>query len=362
MNFQIGLKDGAMQLKIKDEKNICSCISVVVDDADFFLQKHVQSRTLLSLYQQRLKIFADQAEKQGFAPCIDVPYFLCLGLSQDNEKSRRLALLSTLVFLGCDLLDDFHDGDLHVVPNTSSVAQVTLASSVLLSALPALVASEFFGKESSVVCQSVARSLLVMAQGQEQDVLSRFNPDFSIEDVEEIVRAKSGEEVALFSRLVAQVLNQSVEKEEACAEFGRHLGVALQIASDVSDIFEAPLSQDLRQGTLTIPLALYLLRLTQEERELFCKQWRQGSQNTTTHEWVRDTLEKSGALAHTAFLIESHCGKAAVILKELQLDADSLAYLENLMKKVSDYSVFHLEKFFKIPSRKNKMAGVLMGA
>lgn len=341
---------------------MASLSSNVVDDVGKFLRKQIQSQALLSLYQQRLKIFADQAEKQGFAPCVDIPYFLCFGLSRDSEQSRCMAVLSTLIFLGCDLLDDFHDGDLPVPHSKSSVAQVTLASSVLLSALPTVAICEFFGKESTAACQAVAESLLVMAQGQEQDILSRFNPSFSIEEIEAIVMAKSGEEMALFCRLVAKILSQSAEKEQACAEFGRHLGVALQIASDVSDIFDAPLSGDLAQGTLTIPLALHLLRLSEPERGSFYELWRQSSKSAETREWIKALLEKSGALAHTAFLIESHCEQAAAILQELHLDANSQGCLEDLIQKVSDCSVFYLRRFLEMPSMENKMAGILMGA
>lgn len=314
-----------------------SCISVVVDGVNVFLKKHIQSQKLLSLYQQRLEKFAAEAEKQGFAPSVDVPYFLCLGLSQDTEKSRRMAVLSTLIFLGCDLLDDFQDGDLHIVPSKSSITEVTLASSILLSALPTLAISEFFGKESLIACQTLAQSLLAMAQGQERDILSRFDSGFSVEEAEAVVMKKSGEEMALFCRLVAQALSQSVEKEKMYAEFGRHFGVAIQIVSDLSDIFEVPLSSDLQQGTLTLPLALHLSKISREERELFDKQWRQSPRDHKARDAVKKALEKSGALADAVHFIQSHCEKAETILKTLGLDRKSQEHLEEIIGKMSGF-------------------------
>ena len=164
-----------------------SYLSLVINSTRAFMRKHISAGPLLSLCEQRLDLFEKEVLQQGMAPCIDVPYHLCHGLSQDAEKSRTAAVLSTFIYLGCDILDDLHDNELPRDQKEYSPACASLAGSLLLSTMPVLVIGEFFDSEDArrfLACRIVGESLLKMAEGQSKDIQSRFNADLSVEEIE----------------------------------------------------------------------------------------------------------------------------------------------------------------------------------
>ena len=344
-----------------DDQALLPHLSMVIDDSKALVRTHVPTGVLSSLCEQRLNSFEAEVQKLGSAPCIDVPYFLCRGLCEDEKKSRAAAVLGTFVYLGCDILDDLHD---HELPSSGhSPAHVSLAGSLFLSTLPTLAISDFLSStdpKSFIACEAVAKSLLTMARGQTRDIESRFNPNLSVEEIEETIILKSGEEMALFCRLSAILADQNEEVQQSCAQFGRDLATALQIVSELTDIFEETTSNDLREGTLTLPLALHFLRLGKGEKDSFCRVWRKSSKDQGVRRTLQNHLKESGALAHSALMIEAYCEKAGKTLGSLTLHPESRAPLEDLLERISQYAVFHLQSFLKKTSQL-EISTTLMG-
>lgn len=338
-------------------------LPVVIANTKSFMRRHVPAGSLVSLCEQKLAFFEEQVLKQGMAPCVDVPYHLCHGFSQNTKKSQMVGLVSTCIYLGCDILDDLHDNELGPVQKQYSPAHVSLAGSLLLSTVPILAIGEFFDAadtRSHAACQVMAESFLKMAHGQVSDIQSRFNADFSVAEIESNVIAKSGEEMALFCNLAALAADQDIPTQQTCTQFGRDLATALQIISDLTDLFEETVSNDLQQGTLTIPLALHLLGLEKAEKSLFCKLWRQSSHDPEARRLLQAALRESGALAHTALMIESYCDKARKTLESLPLQKKSWENLAVLIEKASRYAFFHLQSFVK-KSSDFQITNTLMG-
>ena len=280
------------------------------------------------------------------------------------KTPKNPAVLSTFIYLGCDILDDLHDNELPRDQKEYSPACASLAGSLLLSTMPVLVIGEFFDSEDArrfLACRIVGESLLKMAEGQSKDIQSRFNADLSVEEIEANVIAKSGEEMALFCRLAALAASQDIPIQQACAQWGRNLATALQIASDLADLFEETTSNDLQQGTFTVPLALHFLRLEKEEKTLFSQLWRQSSQDSEARRLVQTALRESGAVAHTALMIETACERAGESLKTIPLDPPSKEKLAALIEQVSCCSLSHLQSFFNLSSDDSRASMTLMG-
>ena len=323
------------------------------------IRKHTSPGIIQNLCQKRLNLFAGEAREQGFAPCIDFPYHLARGLGASADKAEAVSVLSTLIYLGCDLLDDFHDNDLPQDTEEYSAPQVTLASSIFLSVLPTLAASQYLvSADAMEACRLIAEALAVMAAGQSRDVQSRFNPKLSVEEIEDNIRAKSGEELALFGRLSALVSDKN--QADSLARFGAHTATALQIASDLTDLFSAPASKDLKEGVFTIPLALHWLRLPEKEKPFFLRVWRESALNPATRQVLCNFLRESGAAAHTAFMIETFLHRGEKELSSLPLQGDSLHGLQALIEKISDYALSYLRSYLHLPEKEKTPQSVFL--
>ncbi|MDO8519490.1 MAG: polyprenyl synthetase family protein [Deltaproteobacteria bacterium] len=301
------------------------------------------------LCEQRADRLEAELKKQGRAPCLELPYLLSLGFSGDISKARKAAALSGFIYLGCDILDDLHDNELPEDQKNLSPALISLAGSLLLTSLPTMAIARFFDDEKSrfAACQAVSEALMVMAQGQSKDILSRFDGNLSVEDMEASVAAKSGEEMALFCRFAALMAGQDEKTVRDCMQLGRDLSVALQIISDLTDIYENSISTDLGQGTLTIPLALHLLRLAPKEKDSFIGLWKESGKNPAARFSLQQMLKNSGGVAHASMMIESYSEKALLTLNSLPLGQVARNGLEELIETISRYAIGHLHDYFE---------------
>ena len=311
-------------------------IDFIFQKTDRFFNQYLLSDLLRRILKNRLIDLKKNRQFQKWAPCIDIPYHLSLGLSHSLNQSRELGVLTTLLFLGCDLLDDLHDQDLYKSESCYSSAQLSLSSTVLLTVLPNLVLRKLMNlsvSKSFALLKTISDSLLVMAAGQFQD-LSLVNP-YTIQpnDIEAMVLKKSGEELSLFCRLAAKIASVSPTIEQKCADFGKFLGTALQISSDVFDLFWASQSKDLRHGSLTLPIALHLVRI--EKKEAFLQLLKRSRHVKSARAKIKNNLTSSGSIEHTAVFVEFYCEKARQVLNALKFEHKIHRSLEKLINKIS---------------------------
>lgn len=330
-------------------------IPIVLARARAMMQRHLPQGSLISLCDARLGMLEGDIRRQGHAPCMDVPYFLCRGLGGDDESSLAAGALSAFIYLGCDILDDLHDGELPAGRTGLSPAHASLAASILLHTLPVLAMAELFDSSDQMgfaACRLLAETLQPMAAGQARDIESRFNADSCVEEAEAIVAAKSGEEMALFCGLGAILAGRDDLAQKGVALFGRSLGSALQIASDISDIFEDESSNDLEVGTFTIPLALHFLRLEGKQQISFRRTWQESGRDQKARRLLQAALKDSGALAHSALMIEGHCERAREALKALPLEQGPRIRLEGFVEGLSGCAIIPLRSFLNMEGAK----------
>jgi len=311
-------------------------INFIFKKTDRLFDQYLPSDLLHTILKNRLINLKKSRQFQKWAPCIDIPYHLSLGLNNSLAQSHGLGVLTTLLFLGCDLLDDLHDQDLYKSESPYSSAQLSLASAVLLTTLPNLALRKLVNVSVSknfALLKTISDSLLVMAAGQLQD-LSSVNPcTIQPDAIEAMVLKKSGEELSLFCRLAAKIASVSPTIEQKCADFGKFLGTALQISSDVFDLFWASQSKDLRHGSLTLPIALHLVRI--EKKEAFLQLLKRSRHVKNARAKIKNNLTSSGSIEHTAVFIEFYCEKARQILNDLKFEHNVHRSLEKLINKIS---------------------------
>lgn len=258
-----------------------------------------------------------------------------------------LTIAATLFYLGLDLLDEQMDGELPADWNRVGLAEITLLATTLFAVLSPLALMELDAPLTIRAAMQTrsAQALLLLSAGQQQDVYFAGQSVATSEQILASVEAKGGEELALFAAwgaMLAEAPDMSLEAEsvrvETLAAFGRALGTAAQLASDLHDLFIAPQSRDLASGARTLPIALHLGRLETAEKKRFSGLLERARRDAIAQEEARIVLRGAGTLREGAFYVERYCQRARAILRESGLMPNARQPLLDLVARVSPFT------------------------
>jgi len=271
-----------------------------------------------------------------------LPLLVYAGIRGDEAPARPLAVATTLLYLGIDLIDDLADGDLvdgALPPHWDGyrATEINLAAATLLSSLPQLALAELdVPPDRGVALQRVlARGLLRMSAGQQRDLALAGTSGADVGEVEASVVAKSGEGWALFAALAAQLAGAEPEVVDAYASFGRWLGAARQIANDCHDLFTAAHSRDLASGARTLPIAMHLERLAGQERHSFLGLLDGARRDSGAQRAVRARLRAAGELLRCGVQVEVHCRRAGRALERARPLEPAAGLLRSMIDEAS---------------------------
>jgi octaprenyl-diphosphate synthase len=184
----------------------------------------------------------------------------------------RAAAVVELVHLATLIHDDILDeaalrhNSLTVAAKYGQHPAVLLGDALFAQALK--LASEFSTTE---VCRLVSVATRQVCSGEICQTFDRDNASLSLEQYFRIIRLKTAELFEVSCRLGAGLISPDAGYIDACALYGRHLGVAYQIFDDISDFsgdeasIGKTLGTDLASGKFTLPTLLYLRRLAPAE-------------------------------------------------------------------------------------------------
>lgn len=302
-----------------------------------FLRLKVGQPTWQSFLLERLEKTATLIREGFWIPCLDMPGLIFSGLNKSRFESLPVTTISTIIYLGADLLDDLHDSDLNSTSYTISTAEVTLISTTLLTAFPTLVLAELNATaETKFALQTtIAKSLLKMSEGQRRDICNANKGHVSLKDIRESIKAKSGEELALSCLLASQLANVILPQQKLYEKFGSSLGTALQIVSDFHDIMWSPISSDIRQGTRTLPIAFCIEKLDGDMKQKFMSALQVASKDPEQLNLLRKILADSGSLDYLALVVEDLCQQALETLELLELSEEVKTHLKNRIQSAS---------------------------
>lgn len=313
----------------------------VVAGALQFIRDHVADAALARLLSDAVHGLDSQIkDDKAMLPFIHLPLAIYGAIRGNPAPARDLAVITTLLFLGIDILDDIQDDDLPDHWAGHRPAEIHMAAATFLASLPQLGISKLpilpLAKVRMMACLS--EGLLKMSGGQLNDLRMAGADCVSPEAVEASVVSKSGAECAAIAMLAAHMAGVSEETAKRYGELGSALGTAGQIASDCHDIFQSSHSKDLANGTRCLPVAVYLSRLDGSDRTAFLHLLDEARESPAACELIRRDLRAKGVLRFCAFIVEVYCQRARDILAGLGLsDADRVP-LERMIAYVSFFS------------------------
>lgn len=314
----------------------------VLAQAQALVERHActeHQRRLLKVALVGLELQSRETEAPVF---MHLPLLVYAGLCGDHRPAIPLAVATSLVFLGMDIMDDLADGDRPAHWAGHSPGEINLAAATLLCALPQLILAELDAPPHrlAAIHQTLASGLMRLAAGQQRDLAMTGSADASADEVEAVLLAK-GEEMAIFAALAADLGGASAERVEAYAYLGRAIGVAGQLASDCYDLFTDSDSRDLMHGTRTLPIVLHLQRQAAEERVLFLSLLERARADLAARSVVRERLRTAGGLRQCALMVEVQCQRALRTLEKVDPLEPARTGLREMTASISFFSKEH---------------------
>lgn len=132
------------------------------------------------------------------------------------------------------------------------------------------------------VCREVATATQRVCAGEIAQTFSKRNADLTTESYYRIIDLKTAELFSVACQLGGWLSEPEGNYSEACAFFGRKLGIAYQIYDDLNDLIGAEeatgktLGTDATNSKLTLPMLLLLEKLNETEKAAFIADFRTG--------------------------------------------------------------------------------------
>jgi geranylgeranyl pyrophosphate synthase len=260
------------------------------------------------LLQVHIEVGKERAEAWPEISVIQLPLLVHKAVSGDERPALPVAAACTLLYLGADLLDSMLDHELPPSWHTRDTAEVNLAATTLLAALPQLSIARLREEGTPparlwALAYLFADIVLELNAGQHEDFLFANWENVSLEDSQAMVKRKSGAAYALFARAGAVLATEDPLTIEAYAAFGLCFGIAKQLINDVWDIWGEGESQDLLNGKRTLPIVHALSVLRGEQRERLQNLLAVARESAEHHDEVRALLAATGSVRYTALIV-----------------------------------------------------------
>ncbi len=156
--------------------------------------------------------------------------------------------------------------------------------------------------ENSFACRVIGETAQTMCEGELRQIETRGNYELCEEDYFEIIANKTAALTACCCRLGAHYADAEPEVCEKLTQFGRHLGIAFQIADDLLDVLgdEATtgksLGTDLLKQKPTLPLIRLLNQAGDQERAELVD--RLSSSENHHSEFLQPWFDRTGAITY----------------------------------------------------------------
>jgi geranylgeranyl pyrophosphate synthase len=280
-----------------------------------------------------------------FSGPIHMPLLVHAALRRDDRPAEDLAVAFALLNLSLHILDDLEDGDLPRHWVGYRPADIGLIASVVLGwALPQLVLSgmDVSSTTRAALQRTLAIGLLEAAAGQQADLAAAGTDRPDPAAVERSIGAKSGSRRAMYAAMAAQLAGASEEHVAVYTRLGRAMGMASQLASDISDLFAADdehPSSDLANGTRTLPIAIRLWRLPGADRAQFLALLERARTDLDAQANVRSELLEHGVLRRCLFQLEIYRQRALRCLDEASGLEPARGRLRAMIDAVSPFAL-----------------------
>jgi octaprenyl-diphosphate synthase len=215
-----------------------------------------------------------------------------------------------------------------VIDNTSTRRGLPTANAVYGNGV-AVIAGDFLLARAMKVLAAdgdlrlmriVSEVTVEMSEGEVMEVLATGDPSISREHYELILLKKTAAFVQGCCRCGAVLGGATEEQETALGEFGRHVGLAFQVADDLLDYTGdpaatgKPVGSDLREGRATLPFLLGLERAQSEERDRLLSAFANPELDGAEMSCIVSLLERCGVFEDVRKAARTHVDRAAAAL------------------------------------------------
>lgn len=113
-----------------------------------------------------------------------------------------------------------------------------------------------------------------ISQGEMLQLTSIKNPDISTDHYTKVISLKTAKLFEASSELAAVISEQTPEIIQACAKYGRHLGIAFQLVDDILDYSSTDAQMgkstgdDLREGKPTLPILIAIQKANHIDKQI----------------------------------------------------------------------------------------------
>lgn len=254
-------------------------------------------------YFDEVKLFASMVP---LLPSLDFPAAVCLAAGLSAEACEPAAVAMLLYYLGISLFDDVIDGDLTSMWSSFAESEVLLTALFLGVGPPLLAIERRCGRGRLHAFASSAFHLAFQQcnEGQFLDVSLKPQASMSLDVPQKVVALKTGSTGRLAAQLGAVSAQHDDEGVTRFGNFGLELYSAMQLASDVADIWANPISSDLKNGIATLPVVCAYQNLSDEDLKRLSALVESKTTSESAHAEMRTIVNKSGALRYCLLRIE----------------------------------------------------------
>jgi hypothetical protein len=247
--------------------------------------------------------------------------------------ASALTLLEAGIYTFDHILDREIEGPLAQLPP----GQILLGAACLLSHLPNQVLLQIQGGAEAGVPLTgmLANGLAVIAAGQLEDMAAADEAMPTSVAIQRAVEMKTGERRSLYATLAARLAGASDDRIVSLGQYGKELGTARQLRSDLQDLYGPQPSRDLASGTLTLPLVLFLEQADAAGRDAMRALLANPNDVPERQRTVCRLLREAGILRQVAIRLEQHCRSALAHLARARPDQRVTPLLREMAQNVS---------------------------
>lgn len=243
------------------------------------------------------------------AETVTLPLLVHACATGDPTPAIPLAAVVALAQFGVDLLDALMDGDDHGWGEVDGSVLMLAGATLLAAAAPLALrrlglAPTLTARLHALFCEG----LLVMSAGQQADLEGRDScpsPEAALRTTAD----KSGAFTAMLTEAAATLAGVSAPRARRWGAVGAAWGTAGQVRSDMRDVLRDD-GRDLVAGTRTLPVALWLSGVPDEERPAALALLGRARSDARARAEVRAAIVSSGVLRDCGIVVALHCGEA----------------------------------------------------
>lgn len=171
------------------------------------------------------------------------------------------------------------------------------------------------------VMQITSSTTNQIAEGEVMQLLNVNNPDITVEEYREVIKAKTAKLFEAATRIGAVLAKQPTDIEDALAAYGSHLGTAFQLVDDAldysgnSEALGKNVGDDLAEGKPTLPLIAAIQAANATDAQTLRSAITNGGREQITE--VMRIIEETGSLKATLDMATAEAQAAQAALAPL---------------------------------------------